>query len=65
MLLDIYFEPQGAGFLTYLNNYRVAGVKYCHRSRPYMFQLEVPEDYLHDLKGIEYINSFLCLFKKI
>ena len=70
MLLDIYFEPQGAGFLTYLNNYRVAGVKYCHRSRPYMFQLEVSEDYLHDLKGIiiQNNNEEYCLkvsfFKK-
>ena len=57
MLLDIYFEPQGAGFLTYLNNYRVAGVKYCHRSRPYMFQLEVSEDYLYNLKGIILQNN--------
>lgn len=57
MLLDIYFEPQGAGFLVYLNNYRVSGVKYLHRSRPYSLQLEVSEDYLHDLKSIIIQNN--------
>lgn len=57
MLLDIYFEPQGKNFLIYLNNYRVAGEKYCERKRPYMFQLEVPEDYLHNLKGIVLQNN--------
>ena len=57
MLLDVYFEPQGKSFLVYLNDYRVSGEKYCHRNRPYMFQLDVPEDYLHDLKSIIVQNN--------
>ena len=66
MLLEIYFEPQGIDqCLVYLNDLRVSGAKYREKRQPYLFQLDVPHNYLDSLKGILIQNNLEHEYLKV
>ena len=66
MLLEIYFEPQGIDqCLVYLNDLRVSGAKYREKRQPYLFQLDVPHNYLDRVKGILIRNSLEHEYLKV